>query len=68
MLIGNQEFISSRDAARLLNYAVSYMRVLCAKEDFRKKVESQKVVNRWFFKKSDILKYGREKGRISELN
>ena len=64
MIIENQEFISSREAADMLDYAMNYMRVLCAKNNFRKKVKAHKITGRWFFKKEDILSYGIEKGRI----
>ena len=68
MIIENQEFIESKEAAQLLNYVADYMRVLCAKDDFRKKVDARKIVNRWFFNKRQLIEYGREKGRINNLD
>lgn len=68
MILENQEFIGTREASLILRYEQGYMRVLCSDMEFREKVSAQKFAGRWVFKKDKIIEYGKEKGRISDLN
>ena len=67
MVIGKQEFIGTKEAALILGYEQAYLRVLCSGEKFRKKVDAQKFAGRWAFRKSKIIEYGKEKGRINNV-
>ena len=67
MIIENQEFINTKEAAVILGYAADYIRQLCVQEEYKEKFNAQKFSGRWILHKEKVKKYAEEREREKKV-